>query len=154
MLSMGTHCPDAPRRSPAAKAFHIPNRRRASTKRVPMRSMGTRTEDSVKFSRGDRGFTLVELLVVITIIGILIALLLPAVQAAREAARRAHCANNVKQICLGILSYESTQGTFLDVLDEVRSAVRDYSLDTYGTAQTPQLEGVGKEVRLLDFFSR
>jgi len=93
------------------------------------------------------GFTLVELLVVVTIIGILIALLMPAVQGARESARRAKCANNLKQLGLGCLAHHEKYGFYpsggwghkwVGDPDSIRFADVDHPLrqDRPGTADT------------------
>lgn len=63
-------------------------------------------------STAPRGFSLTELLVAIAIVGLLVGLLLPTVQAARESSRRTHCQNNLRQIALGVLAYENTNGRF------------------------------------------
>jgi prepilin-type N-terminal cleavage/methylation domain-containing protein len=96
-----------------------------------------------------KAFTLVELLVVIAIIGILVALLMPAVQAAREASRRAQCANNLKQLGLGILNHESGK-------KKVPNSI-SYSVPFAGgcdSAGKPSCSGIGWIVNTLPYLEQ
>ncbi len=90
-----------------------------------------------------RGFTLIELLVVIAIIAILIGLLLPAVQQAREAARRSACKNNLRQLVLAMHNYESTHGLlppgYLHKFDPAGSGANFMGF-SWGLMILPQLE--------------
>ncbi|MDY0168201.1 MAG: DUF1559 domain-containing protein [Thermoguttaceae bacterium] len=96
------------------------------------------------------GFTLVELLVVITIIGILIALLLPAVQSAREAARRLQCSNNLKQISLALHNYHTAHGVFpaAIVADNFKA-----DFDTWGEAANGR-HGTSWMLQILPFLEQ
>ena len=94
--------------------------------------------------RSSRGFTLVELLVVIAIIGVLVALLLPAVQAAREAARRSQCSNNLKQLGLAVHNYHDTHN-YLPV---------SISIWSEGAKPTPSRNGKGWIVSILPYMEQ
>lgn len=111
-------------------------------------------------SRPSSGFTLVELLVVIAIIGVLVALLLPAVQAAREAARRSQCVNNVKQMMLGMQNHESAKKAFPsggvapwpyieDFLSD--SKVGQVNSNTTGTPLGPDRQGLSWAFQILPY---
>lgn len=104
-----------------------------------------------------RGFTLVELLVVIAIIGVLVALLLPAVQAAREAARRTTCINQLRQMGIGMQNHVSTYGVFPTGGNVPNPDIADYNKGTRnspGTPNGPNTQGLGAFYQLLPFLEQ
>lgn len=103
-------------------------------------------------TRRGRGFTLVELLVVIAIIGVLVALLLPAVQAAREAARRTQCINQLKQIGIANQNFADTKGTFPTGGDKIFPEIADYIEN--GQPVGPAKQGLAWGYQILPFIEK
>lgn len=99
--------------------------------------------------RGNAGFTLVELLVVIAIIGILVALLLPAIQAAREAARRSQCVNQLRQMIVAMHNHVSAYGAFPTGGVEPWPEIEDYA--SGGKPFGPEKQGLSWAFQILPF---
>ncbi len=102
--------------------------------------------------RSIRGFTLVELLVVIAIIGVLVALLLPAVQAAREAARRTQCLNQLKQVGLAMLNLADAKGNFPTGGDKIFPEIKNYVEN--GTPLGPEKQGLNWGYQILPYMEK
>jgi len=108
---------------------------------------------TVKTTSGIKhGFTLVELLVVIAIIGVLVALLLPAVQAAREAARRTQCINQLKQVGLGILNLADSKGIFPTGGDKIFPEIVNYVEN--GVPLGPKKQGLAWGYQILPYLEK
>ena len=104
-----------------------------------------------------RGFTLVELLVVIAIIGILVALLLPAVQAAREAARRTTCLNQLRQMGIAMQNHVSAFGVFPTGGNVPNPLIQDYTsggTNNPGVPNGPNRQGLGAFYQILPFLEQ
>jgi prepilin-type N-terminal cleavage/methylation domain-containing protein/prepilin-type processing-associated H-X9-DG protein len=110
----------------------------------------THESANLRLARSERsGFTIVELLVVITIIAILVALLLPAVQAARESARRMQCGNNLKQMALAAHTHVDARGVFPTGGAVPWALIDDYSTD--GNPWGPEKQGLGWAFQILPY---
>jgi prepilin-type N-terminal cleavage/methylation domain-containing protein len=106
----------------------------------------------IRTYRPARAFTLVELLVVIAIIGVLVALLLPAIQAAREAARMAQCKNNLKQVGLAMQNHESALKAF--PTGGSRYGAGDWEMSWQGRVWGPDKQGIGWAYQLLPYMEQ
>jgi prepilin-type N-terminal cleavage/methylation domain-containing protein len=107
--------------------------------------------------KSSRGFTLVELLVVIAIIGILVALLLPAIQAAREAARRTQCLNQVRQMGVAVQNHLSAQKVFPTGGNSPNPRIENYTTggtNNPGRANGPNKQGLGAFYQLLPYLEQ